>query len=62
MAGQGGQVTSEMMVLGPKNALPYTCDFSNDEDASQWVAIDADGDGNSWKLQVNAASNVVVGI
>lgn len=56
MAGQGGQVTSETMVLGPKNALPYTCDFSNDEDASQWVAIDADGDGNSWKLQVNAAN------
>lgn len=56
IAGQGGHTVSDTLVLGPKNTLPFTCDFSKDEDASQWMAIDADGDGNTWKLQVNAAN------
>ena len=53
-AGEGGSAIIGNMVLGPQNTLPFTCDFNDNQAASQWTPIDADGDGNTWKYMNNA--------
>lgn len=47
-AGAGTTATSESMVLGPGNTLPYSCGFATADERATWTIIDADSDGRTW--------------
>ena len=63
-AGKGTSATSDVIVLGPGNKLPYSCSFANADEVATWTIIDADGDGRTWSqgysygsMQYNNAYN-----
>ena len=60
-AGEGGSAIIGNMVLGPKNTLPFTCDFNDNQAASQWTPIDADGDGNNHSEEDAGTDGVTAG-
>lgn len=49
-AGEGEKATSNIVVLGPVNELPYSCSFQTSEDAESWSIIDANNDSRVWTL------------
>lgn len=49
-AGDGGTATSDIIVLGPVNELPYLCDFTTTEQAESWSIVDADNNGRTWSM------------
>lgn len=53
--GQSEPAVTPEVVLGPALTLPYDCDFSTDEQRHVWSVIDADADGNSWKMEYAAS-------
>lgn len=49
-AGEGQKATSNVVVLGPVNELPYSCSFQTSEDVESWSIIDANNDSRVWTL------------
>lgn len=55
-AGNGEVGTSEVVVLGPVNELPYSCSFTTPEEINSWTILDANQDNRSWTATYNGGS------
>lgn len=52
--GEGASVETKSIVSGPAiDELPYSCDFSTDEQFRLWTIVDNDNDGQTWYLESN---------
>lgn len=52
--GEGASAETPNVIAGPPiEELPYTCDFSTDEQFRLWTIVDNDNDGQTWYLESN---------
>jgi len=52
--GEGANAETKTVVTGPAiDVLPYSCDFSTDEQFRLWTIVDNDNDGQTWYLESN---------
>lgn len=49
--GVGGKTRSESLVVGPALEVPYSCNFSTDEEFALWTVVDANGDSFTWRRE-----------
>lgn len=46
--GKGVSKKSNTVVVGPALSVPYSCDFSTDDEVAMWSVLDGDNDGHEW--------------
>lgn len=49
--GAGGTATTNSLLIGPPLSVPYSCNFSTDEEFALWNVEDANNDGFTWKRE-----------
>lgn len=55
-AGKGGTVSTDKIVLGPGNTLPYTCNFSTQDEVDTWTIVNYNNDSRQWEAAYNGGS------
>ncbi len=53
--GTGATATSAVIVSGPALDVPYSCNFTTDEQIRLWTIVDNDKDGETWHIEDNYA-------
>lgn len=57
--GEAEAVSTDTLVLGPINTMPYSCDFTDTNTPDNWTMYDGNGDGYSWIWTVGSVGQIM---